>query len=214
MSYFAKSFVCFVILAAAHGVKREIRSISGEDVVLRCAASSNQDVQYRSVIWYKVIEEPSRQLTGLVMKKLTQSDSKVEKYKGIEREMELIENSKHLLLPNVTIEDSGIYSCFLYAPLGQQNQEGDVLLKVYEHPTVEERQLTENDTIYVMMAITVLVLALLMLCISYVCVRNVPQGNKKLTKDFLLQWPRQGKGVIVTLPSKNLVCKTLPEVYV
>ncbi|XP_051576364.1 sodium channel subunit beta-2-like [Myxocyprinus asiaticus] len=214
MQHYAELILCFVTLAVTHGVKHEILSFSGEDVLLRCAASSEPDVQYRSVIWYKVIKGPSRQLTGLIMKRLTQSNSKVEKYKNVERDIELLEDSKYLLLPSVTTEDSGIYSCFLSAPLGYQNQEGEVHLKVHEHPKVEETQSTKNDTIYVMVAITVLVLALLMLCISYVCVRNVPQGSKKLTKDFWLKMPHQGKKLIVTLQSKNLVCKTLPEVYV
>lgn len=40
--------------AVAEGVRREIRFFSGEDAVLSCAAKSKPDVQYRSVIWYKV----------------------------------------------------------------------------------------------------------------------------------------------------------------
>lgn len=69
-------------------------------------------------------------LTGLVRKRLNENDGKVEKYKGVEREVELIESTKSLLLSNVTAEDSGIYRCFLSAPLGHQNQEGEIVLKV------------------------------------------------------------------------------------
>lgn len=70
-------------------------------------------------------------LSGLVMKKLTKTNSRVDKYKGVTRHMELLENSTDLFLPNVTVEDSGKYSCFLSAPLGHQNQEGNVHLNVY-----------------------------------------------------------------------------------
>lgn len=68
-------------------------------------------------------------ITGLV--RLTENNGKVEKYKGVEREVELLEKTQSLLLSNVTAQDSGIYNCFLSAPLGHQNQEGEIVLKVY-----------------------------------------------------------------------------------
>lgn len=68
-------------------------------------------------------------ITGLV--RLTENNGKVEKYKGVEREVELLEKTQSLLLSNVTAQDSGIYNCFLSAPLGHQNQEGEIILKVY-----------------------------------------------------------------------------------
>ncbi|TTA40578.1 hypothetical protein Baya_14405 [Bagarius yarrelli] len=110
---------------------RVTRSICGEDALLRCWAMSKPGVQYRSVIWYKVSEASSRQLTGLVMKRFTQHNTTVQKYKGVERDLKLVEDSQSLILPNVRLEDAGTYCCFLSAPLGHQNQEGEVDLQVY-----------------------------------------------------------------------------------
>ncbi|XP_018975050.1 CD83 antigen-like [Cyprinus carpio] len=212
MYYFSELVACVAILAVAEGVRREIRFFSGEDAVLSCAAKSKPDVQYRSVIWYKVSEEPSHLLSGLVRKRLTKNNGTVEKYKGVEREVELLENSMSLLLSNVTAEDSGIYKCFLSAPLGHQNQDGEIVLKVDEYGTVEKmRVFNIGDTIYGVLAVTVLIIAFLMFCISYVCLRNVFQSNKKLLKDSLLKMQHQGKNLIVP---NHLICKTMPEVYV
>uniref|UniRef100_A0A8C2C5X9 CD83 antigen-like n=1 Tax=Cyprinus carpio TaxID=7962 RepID=A0A8C2C5X9_CYPCA len=212
MYYFSELVACVAILAVAEGVRREIRFFSGEDAVLSCAAKSKPDVQYRSVIWYKVSEEPSHLLSGLVRKRLTKNNGTVEKYKGVEREVELLENSMSLLLSNVTAEDSGIYKCFLSAPLGHQNQDGEIVLKVDEYGTVEKmRVFNIGDTIYGVLAVTVLIIAFLMFCISYVCLRNVFQSNKKLLKESLLKMQHQGKNLIVP---NHLICKTMPEVYV
>ncbi|XP_077071148.1 CD83 antigen [Siphateles boraxobius] len=209
MHYFSEFIVCLVTLAVAKGVRNEIRTVIGEDVELPCAAKSKASVEYRLVTWYKVVEGPPRTITGLV--RLTKNNGKVEKYKGVEREVELLEKTQSLLLSNVTAQDSGIYNCFLSAPLGHQNQEGEIVLKVYEHCTVEQMEFNKGDTIYVVVAVTVLGVSLLMLCLSYVCLRNVFQSNKKVSKDSLLKMPHQGKNLIVT---KHLDCKTLPEVFV
>ncbi|ROJ29342.1 CD83 antigen [Anabarilius grahami] len=146
MNYFSEFIVCLVTFAVAEGVKPDIVVITGEDAVLPCAAKSKEGVQYRSVIWYKVAEGPSRTLTGLVMKRLTKNDGKVQKYKGVEREVELLESTKSLILSNVTAEDSGIYSCFLSAPLGHQNQEGKIVLNVNEWASIRKSSVMRLST--------------------------------------------------------------------
>lgn len=80
---------------------------------------------------FQVSEAPSGKLTGLVIKKLTHRSSTVRKYKGVERDLRVLEDSQSLVLPNVTLQDAGRYRCFLSAPLGHQNQEGETHLKVY-----------------------------------------------------------------------------------
>ncbi|XP_050986314.1 CD83 antigen [Labeo rohita] len=211
MHHFSEFIACLVILVVAEGARQEIRLTSGEDAVLSCEAKSKPDVAYRWVTWYKVSEDPSQKLTGLVRKKLPENNSTVEKYKGAEREVKLLESSMSLLLSNVTEEDSGIYRCFLSAPLGHQNQAGEIVLKVNDNATTEKLKFNESDTIYIIVAITVLIMALLMFFMSYVCLRNVFQTNKKLLKDSLLKMQHQGKNVIIT---NHLICKTTPEVYV
>ncbi|XP_052475393.1 uncharacterized protein LOC128031183 [Carassius gibelio] len=206
MHYLSEFIACLVILAVTEAVRHEIRFFRGEDAVLSCAAKTKPDVQYRSVTWYKVSEEPSQQLSGLVRKRLTENRGDVEKYKGVQRDVRLLESSMSLILSNVTEEDSGIYKCFLNAPLGHQNQEGVIVLKVDEYATAEKMEFNKSDSLYVVLAVTVLIMALLMFCISYVCLRNVFQSNKKLSA-----LPHQGKNVINT---NHLICKTMPEVYV
>lgn len=68
-----------------------------------------------------------------------------------------------------------------------------------------------SDTIYGVLAVLVLIIAFLMFCISYVCLRNVFLSNKKLLKDSLLKIQHQEKNLIVP---EHLICKTMPEVYV
>ena len=51
-------------------------------------------------------------------------------YAGLEREVDLLNNSVDIILPNVTAKDSGSYLCLLAAPVGNQNQEGQIRLKV------------------------------------------------------------------------------------
>ncbi|KAI2655043.1 Myelin-oligodendrocyte glycoprotein [Labeo rohita] len=191
MHHFSEFIACLVILVVAEGARQEIRLTSGEDAVLSCEAKSKPDVAYRWVTWYKVSEDPSQKLTGLVRKKLPENNSTVEKYKGAEREVKLLESSMSLLLSNVTEEDN--------------------------NATTEKLKFNESDTIYIIVAITVLIMALLMFFMSYVksclpqvCLRNVFQTNKKLLKDSLLKMQHQGKNVIIT---NHLICKTTPEVY-
>ncbi|XP_056619517.1 CD83 antigen [Triplophysa dalaica] len=213
LHYYALAWFTFAVTGA---VRPEIISMKGEDVILRCEASSKPGVLYRSVIWYKVTKESEkspRLLNGLVMKKLTKINSRLEIYKGVTRQVELLENSTNLFLPNVTVEDSGIYSCFLSAPLGHQNQEGDVHLSVYDDFIVEKLESSYRDPIYIV-AFAVLALALLVMFISYVSLRNIFQNNKKSLKDSLWKMPHQSKELMANLQSKNLVCKTVPEVFV
>ncbi|NP_001091719.2 CD83 antigen precursor [Danio rerio] len=211
MRRFSELIVCLVTLVVAEDQLPEIRAIAGEDAVLRCSAKSETGVQYRSVIWYKVDEaEPSQQLTGLVRKRLTEDDGKVEKYNGVEREVVLLEDSKNLILSNVTAEDSGIYRCFLSAPLGYQNQRGDIILTVYKPQTVERMEFNKSSLVYLgeIAAIAGLFLGFLFFGISYVYIRSFNQRGKKLS---LLKMPSPGKNLIT---SNHLICKTLPEVYV
>uniref|UniRef100_A0A3B1JPF8 CD83 molecule n=1 Tax=Astyanax mexicanus TaxID=7994 RepID=A0A3B1JPF8_ASTMX len=129
----------------------ELGQSAGEDAVLRCPAEAQPGVRYCSVIWYKVSEAPSRKLSGLVMKNLTQSNGTVQRYKGFVREVQILEDSQSLLL----------YLCFLSAPVGHQNQEKEIHLAVYG-------ECTAMKTLFMVLAITLLIVAMLMLYCSYV----------------------------------------------
>ncbi|XP_070976091.1 nectin-1-like [Oncorhynchus clarkii lewisi] len=106
------------------------RSICGKDSVLRCKENSLPGVKYRSVRWYKLVEEPSNKESGLLMKRLS-PNSTTQWYAGLERKVELLaDNYFDIFLPNVMAVDSGRYKCLLAAPVGEQNQEGQVHLSV------------------------------------------------------------------------------------
>ncbi|CDQ82401.1 unnamed protein product [Oncorhynchus mykiss] len=106
------------------------RSICGKDSVLRCKENSLPGAKYRSVRWYKLVEEPSNKESGLLMKRLS-PNSTTQWNAGLERKVELLaDHSFDIFLLNVTAVDSGRYKCLLAAPVGEQNQEGQVHLSV------------------------------------------------------------------------------------
>eukprot|EP00064_Thunnus_orientalis_P018811 superscaffoldBa00004461_g18917 len=104
----------------------EVVSYSGSDAPLQCTARYKPGVQYRAVRWYKVGEPPSPRLSGLLTKDLPNGTTRW--YLGLDREVELLDETRNILLPNVTCSDSGVYMCRLEAPVGEQNQEGQILL--------------------------------------------------------------------------------------
>lgn len=195
-------------------IHHETRSICGEDALLHCRATSKPGVQYRSVIWYKVSDAPSRQLTGLVMKKLTHLNSTIQRYKGVERDLKLLADSQNLILPNVTLQDAGRYRCFLSAPIGHQNQEGEIHLSVYDAPSNDNGTSQEQDTFYVILAITLLMVALLMLYVSYTCLKNTLLSHKSKFSDVTSKKIHQMKDTMIKMESKGIVCTILPQEYV
>ncbi|XP_014056375.1 CD83 antigen [Salmo salar] len=169
------------------------RSICGEDSVLRCKANSLPGVKYRSVRWYKLGEEPYNKESGLLMKRLSPNSTTLW-YAGLERKVELLaDDSFDILLPNVTAVDSGRYKCLLAAPVGEQNQEGQVHLRVTGCVDNKSTDQSESNTILVL-SIVGLVAALLIFTISYVTVMNMLlQRSKKNPQEPLLDAPFEKK---------------------
>ncbi|TRY97545.1 hypothetical protein DNTS_000348 [Danionella cerebrum] len=139
MGHFTTTIRWLVILAVAESVRQDTHSSIGQEALLRCTAEALPGVLYRFVVWYKV-DQSSQQLTGLLRKRLTVNNSTVETFNGLEREIQLFENTMDLLLPNVTLEDKGVYRCFLSAPLGHRNQHGETFLHVYEAHTADHME--------------------------------------------------------------------------
>ncbi|XP_072536174.1 CD83 antigen [Salminus brasiliensis] len=221
MSITAVVCVLLFTLAVRASVEHVALSVRGGDAVLRCLAEAEPSVRYQTVIWYKVSESPTRQLSGLVMKRL--NNGTVQRYKGLMREVELLGDSHSLLLPNVTQQDTGKYLCFLSASIGHHNQEREINLRVFEQPkdenimleTRETQYELENDTPFVVLAIILLIAALLMFYCSYICLRNTLISHKeKFSKPTRLKGTQQMKQLIVSLTSKGVVSKLLPEEYV
>lgn len=75
----------------------------------------------------QVGESPSSRLSGLLTRDLP--NGMTQQYASVGREAPLLLGESHsILLPNVTCGDAGLYTCYLAAPLGEQNREGQVLL--------------------------------------------------------------------------------------
>ncbi|XP_071253433.1 CD83 antigen-like [Salvelinus alpinus] len=182
---------------------QEVKSVCGEDSILKCKAICKPGVQYRAVRWYKLGEEPSNKESGLLMKRLSPNSTTLW-YAGLEREVELLaDDSFDILLPNVTAVDSGRYKCLLAAPVGEQNQEGQVHLRVTGCLESTD-QSEERDTILVL-SIVGIVAALLIFTISYVILRNMLlQRSKKYPQEPLLDAPLEKKDLmLIYTPGPN-----------
>ncbi|XP_023249396.1 CD83 antigen [Seriola lalandi dorsalis] len=190
--------VCLSVEGAARMESiMEVKSVTGEDCTLECTAVYKEGVDYRAVRWYKVLEPTSSQLSGLLTRDLPNGTTRW--YAGVDREVELLGESRNILLPNVTCGDSGSYICHLAAPVGEQNREGTVVLTVTDCST--EKQMT--DTYLVIFASALLMLALLIFLISYGSLRNVLRDRSRPTK----------KDVLLDAPLKPLEKKDLMLIY-
>ncbi|CAB1445912.1 unnamed protein product [Pleuronectes platessa] len=188
------SLLCFPLLvsacvqlcggAAVVDVLPDVVCVSGTDCVVRCLAEPVEGVEYRAVRWYRVRESPSSRLSGLLSRDLPTGPTKY--YSGLDREVELQAESRSLLLPNVTCGDGGVYTCHLAAPLGEQNQDGRVLLTLTGFACGPTEKLTTDESI--ILAVAVLMVALVAFLISFMCLKNVLRDRniKTVKKETLL----------------------------
>ncbi|XP_010750820.2 CD83 antigen [Larimichthys crocea] len=195
--------VCVSVGMSVKHTDLEVVSVSGEDSVLECTADPKPGVQYRAVRWYKVRDPSSdARLSGLLMKHLPNGPTQW--YKGAEGEVEFVNESRNILLSNVTCADSGVYVCHLAAPVGEQNREGRVLLALTDCLTED---LSNNDdmtdTYMVIVATAVLVLALVIFRISYVSLKNTLKDRSVTPK----------KETLLDAPMKPLEKKDLMLIY-
>ncbi|XP_056142308.1 CD83 antigen [Lampris incognitus] len=168
------------------------RSECGGDGILRCTAPHKAGIRYRHVRWYKVIQDSSSHLNGLLMRYLP--NGTINLYVDSKRHVELLGDSMDLFLPNVTSEDSGTYMCLLAAPVGEQNQEGSINL------TVEGCPDSKSVSKLVVFAIGLLAVALLIFMINYAIM------TKKLhEKNGLMKKETSSGASLKPLVKKNLM---------
>ncbi|XP_062256082.1 uncharacterized protein LOC133965509 isoform X2 [Platichthys flesus] len=188
------SLLCFPLLvsacvqlcggAAVVDILPEVDCVSGTDCVVRCLAEQVEGVEYRAVKWYRVRESASSRVSGLLTRDLPTGTTRY--YSGLDREVELLAESRSLLLPNVTCGDGGVYTCHLAAPVGEQIQDGWVLLTLTGCPRGPTEKLTTDESI--ILAIAVLMVALVAFLISFMCLKNVLRDRniKTVKKETLL----------------------------
>uniref|UniRef100_A0A3B5LCZ5 Ig-like domain-containing protein n=1 Tax=Xiphophorus couchianus TaxID=32473 RepID=A0A3B5LCZ5_9TELE len=171
-----------------------VSTLSDQDSTLRCTARQIPGVQYSAVRWYKV--RTARD--GLLAKYLPNGTTRW--YKDVTRKVELQDDSLDLVLPNVTCSDSGVYLCFLAAPVGQQNQEGKVKLTLPDCPA---DAIGPETPLLVIFASALLVLALLISFLSYVSAKNSLIDRIQVAK----------KEISLNAPLKPLEKKDLMLIY-
>ncbi|PWA24929.1 hypothetical protein CCH79_00015452, partial [Gambusia affinis] len=201
------SLMCSASSRAVSEDMVEVFTLSDQDATLRCTARQIPGVQYSAVRWYKAGRDSSHQRNGLLAKNLPNGTTRW--YKDVTREVELQDESLDLVLPNVTCSDSGVYLCFLAAPVGQQNQEGKVLLTLPDCPAdpaespVGPETPSLADKLMVIFASALLVLALLISFLSYKCLMNTVKDRIQVAK----------KEILLNAPLKPLEKKDLMLIY-
>ncbi|XP_031723304.1 uncharacterized protein LOC116394390, partial [Anarrhichthys ocellatus] len=196
----------------------EVQSAVGENCTLECTSAYKPGVEYRAVRWYKEGEPPSSGLHGLLTKDLPNGTTRW--YLGLERAVELLGESRDIILPNVACGDAGLYTCHLAAPVGEQNREGQVLLRLRDCPADGPTENRLTDTYLVVFATIVLMLALVIFLISYGNLKNIiTDKNRTPKKETLLDAPlkpldKKDLQSIYTLGPKVSKTATMKHIYV
>ncbi|XP_078395329.1 CD83 antigen-like isoform X2 [Cetorhinus maximus] len=133
----------------------------GEIAKLPCDAPCVPEIQYRAISWYKVVDDGFG-LSGIVRRDLKENISR--QYLGFNGSVEVASASPYsLTIHNVSIEDLGRYQCSVWAPLGEQNKQGDVRLH-----KIDESNQSDGITWIMLMFIAVTICMLLILCMYLV----------------------------------------------
>ncbi|XP_075873188.1 uncharacterized protein LOC142882358 [Nelusetta ayraudi] len=146
-----------------------VRCAADSDCFLPCQASRKPGVAYPHLTWYRQQDSAPQLGTRAILSWDLINSTRRE---PLGRDEELLPEDGHAVhLHNVSCTHAGLYSCFLAAPLGEQNQESWLRLSVTGcagSPT--PGSLLTDVTLAV--ATVVLVLSLVVFRMSYVCLRN------------------------------------------
>ncbi|XP_060706149.1 CD83 antigen-like isoform X2 [Hemiscyllium ocellatum] len=121
----------------------------GDMAKLPCDAPGESQVQYRALSWYKVGAD-GFSLSGIIRMDFKQNI--VWRYLGFNGSVAVNSTSPYFLtIYNVSDEDLGTYQCIIWAPLGEQNKDGNVKLQKISEANQFER-ITRNMLIFIVMA--------------------------------------------------------------
>ncbi|XP_013880028.1 CD83 antigen [Austrofundulus limnaeus] len=192
----------------------EVSSVSGRDCTLRCTAEQKPGVQYMAVRWYKELRtSPTPGSKGLVSRNLP--GGATSRYESLDMAVDFQGESHDLFLPNLTCSHSGVYTCYLAAPVGEQNREGKVVLTLTDCPA-EPTPAPADATVppdfpavklladtTLLFASALLLMALVIFVISYSCLKNTFREKGRTTK----------KEILLNAPLKPLEKKDLMLIY-
>ncbi|XP_041104506.1 CD83 antigen-like [Polyodon spathula] len=174
-------YVYASVYSAVNAAVKEVIVNCEEDAVLTCEAEMEFGVTYRSLLWYKCDEDLPDSVTGIIRKTL--KSSLTQRFHGFNRSVEVLDDGSYdLKIKNAAVEDSGKYKCALFAPLGKQNKEGYIQLKVIGCPT--NQTVTYWDTYCIVFSVIILV-ALVACFLSWKCLKTVLEGGLDVTKEQL-----------------------------
>lgn len=195
------AYLVFASVAAADDNIHIFQVAQGHNVSLPCTAGSKPGVEYRACRWYKEGKEP--RLTGLVSR--TPPTGEMRWYVDADTRISLEVSSLNLLLPPVSCKDSGVYQCYMAAPVGQQNREGRVRLSVLDCPVEIEKTpvipaVVVNQQALWILAAGLVVVVVLGVALTYLCLRRAQWSKAKSVDKLLypdLSYPMEKQGLML-----------------
>lgn len=139
----------------------EITVSLGKEVALSCKSQVKEGVPYWAISWYKVADD-GNQLSGIIFNNFKEKTPR--KYRGCSLAVKQTPGEPYsLIISNISSEDLGMYHCFLWAPIGEENKKGFMNLKEMGHTSL----LSSNWTIPLIAVFCVLCL----LCLCYMIMK-------------------------------------------
>lgn len=213
--------VCLAVGRAVSADIERVEASSGWNITLKCTANYKPGVNYSAISWYKLRANSLHLRSGLLRSNL---NGQTLRYYGVDRAMELLDDSHDIFLPNVTCRDSGVYMCRLDAPVGEQIREGRILLNLTDcpddlrtdltDPLIETNDYSPTDSPVhlpecpgqVFFATVFLMVTLVLCFVIYTCTKNTfkdKKQHKQTTK----------KHIFLDAPLKPLEKKDLMLIY-
>ncbi|XP_077382449.1 CD83 antigen [Festucalex cinctus] len=170
---------------ARSDVVHVVQTFVSANCSLPCSAKVKAGVQYLFVSWYKMQllgDPPTLQRRGLVMRDLPYGVA--ERNMVLKREV-VLEDTSDIVLPNVTCGDDGSYICRLYAPVGERNIEGKVVLHLSDcsdglvgHPRMDDDDVHHvNDDVMIWVSISLILAVFSCLAVIFM-LRKLRQDQK------------------------------------
>ncbi|XP_057689428.1 uncharacterized protein LOC130914347 [Corythoichthys intestinalis] len=154
-----------------------VESVVGADCSVPCITQGKAGVQYMYLAWYKMQmfpDSPEPQRRGLL---ISYPDGRLVHWANLKREVALRNETRELLLPNVTCGDQGEYVCKLQAPVGEVILMESVRLLLSDCPGFPIRSPSKNPEMIV--AVSVALTILLVVSMGFYCGISTFRQEKK-----------------------------------
>ncbi|XP_062926012.1 CD83 antigen [Mobula hypostoma] len=148
----------------------EISVSLGKETTLSCRDQVKEGVRYWGISWYKVADNG---LSGIIFNNF--KEKAAQKYRGCDLAVRSTPTEPYsLIISNISSEDLGMYHCFLWAPVGEENKKGFVNLKVMGH--------TSSLTLNWMLKPLIAIFCLLSLLCLYFMIKKITRERENYGK--------------------------------